>query len=54
MKISDKHDYSRFVWPNGEDEGIWLDHVEVHLVTYPVGQVIPADLKELLLFWSLG
>jgi quercetin dioxygenase-like cupin family protein len=24
---------------DGEDEGMWLDHVEVHLVTHPVGQV---------------
>jgi quercetin dioxygenase-like cupin family protein len=39
VKISDKTDYSRFVRPNDEDEGIWLDHVEVHLVTHPVGQV---------------
>jgi quercetin dioxygenase-like cupin family protein len=39
VKISDKRDYSRFVRPDGEDEGIWLDHVEVHLVTHPVGQV---------------
>jgi mannose-6-phosphate isomerase-like protein (cupin superfamily) len=29
---------SRFVQPDGEDEGIWLDHLEV-LVTYSVGQV---------------
>ena len=39
VKISDTSDYSRFVRPDGEDEGIWLDHVEVHLVTPPVGQV---------------
>jgi hypothetical protein len=39
VKISDKTDYSRFVRPGGEDEGIWLDHVAVHLVTHPVGQV---------------
>ena len=39
VKISDKSDYSRFVRPADEDEGIWLDHVEVHLVTHPVGQV---------------
>jgi quercetin dioxygenase-like cupin family protein len=38
VKISDKTDYSRFVRPDGEDEGIWLDHVE-DLVTHPVGQV---------------
>ena len=39
VRISDKSDYSRFVRPSDEDEGIWLDHVEVHLVTHPVGQV---------------
>jgi quercetin dioxygenase-like cupin family protein len=39
VKITDKTDYSRFVRPTGEDEGIWLDHVEVHFVTHPVGQV---------------
>jgi quercetin dioxygenase-like cupin family protein len=39
VKISDKSDYSRFVRPADEDEGIWLDHVEVHFVTHPVGQV---------------
>jgi quercetin dioxygenase-like cupin family protein len=39
VKISDKTDYSRFVRPTDEDEGIWLDHVEAHLVTHPVGQV---------------
>jgi quercetin dioxygenase-like cupin family protein len=39
VKITDKTDYSRFVQPDGEDEGIWLDYVEVHLVTDPVGQV---------------
>jgi hypothetical protein len=39
VKISDKTDYSRFVRPTGEDEGVWLDHVEVHFVTHPVGQV---------------
>jgi quercetin dioxygenase-like cupin family protein len=38
VKISDKTDYSRFVRPEDRDEGIWLDHVEVHLVTHPVGQ----------------
>jgi hypothetical protein len=37
VKITDKTDYSRFVQPDGEDEGIWLDHVEAHLVTHPVG-----------------
>jgi mannose-6-phosphate isomerase-like protein (cupin superfamily) len=39
VKISDKTNYSRFVRPGDEDEGIWLDYVEVHLVTHPVGQV---------------
>jgi quercetin dioxygenase-like cupin family protein len=39
VKITDKSDYSRFVRPADEDEGIWLDHVEVHLVTHPAGQV---------------
>ena len=39
VKISDKSDYSRFVRPSDEDEGIWLDHVEVHLVTHPAGPV---------------
>ena len=39
VKITDRSDYSRFVRPDGADEGIWLDHVEVHLVTHPVGQV---------------
>jgi hypothetical protein len=39
VKISDKTDYSRFARPDTEDEGMWLDHVEVHLVTHPVGQV---------------
>ena len=39
VKITDKTDYSRFVRPNSEDEGIWLDHLEVHLVTHPVGQI---------------
>ena len=39
VKISDKTNYSRFVRPTDDDEGIWLDHVEVHLVTHPVGQV---------------
>jgi hypothetical protein len=39
VKISDKTDYSPFARPTDEDEGIWLDHVEVHLVTHPVGQV---------------
>jgi hypothetical protein len=39
VKISDKTDYSRFVRPDGEDEGIRLEHVEVHVVTHPVRQV---------------
>jgi quercetin dioxygenase-like cupin family protein len=39
VKITGKTDYSRFARPASEDEGIWLDHVEVHLVTHPVGQV---------------
>jgi quercetin dioxygenase-like cupin family protein len=39
VKITDKTDYSRFVRPSDEDEGIWLDHLEVHLVTHPAGQV---------------
>jgi quercetin dioxygenase-like cupin family protein len=38
-RIIDKSDYRRFVRPSDEDEGIWLDHVEVHLVTHPAGQV---------------
>ena len=39
VKITDKTDYSRFVRPWDEDEGIWLDHLEIHLVTHPAGQV---------------
>ena len=39
VKITDKTNHSRFVRPSDEDEGIWLDYVEVHLVTHPVGQV---------------
>jgi quercetin dioxygenase-like cupin family protein len=39
VKITDKTNYSRFVRPADEDEGIWLDHAEVHLVTHPAGQV---------------
>jgi mannose-6-phosphate isomerase-like protein (cupin superfamily) len=39
VKITDRSTYSRFVRPSGEDEGIWLDHVEVHFVTHPAGQV---------------
>ena len=39
VKITDKTDYSRFARPKDEDEGIWLDHLEVHLVTHPAGQV---------------
>jgi quercetin dioxygenase-like cupin family protein len=39
VKITDKTDYSRFARPKDEDEGIWLDNLEVHLVTHPAGQV---------------
>jgi quercetin dioxygenase-like cupin family protein len=39
VKITDKTDYSRFSRPMDEDEGMWLDHAEVHLVTHPAGQV---------------
>jgi quercetin dioxygenase-like cupin family protein len=39
VKISDKTDFSRFVRPSDDDEGIWLDYLEVHLVTHPAGQV---------------
>jgi quercetin dioxygenase-like cupin family protein len=39
VKITDTTDYSRFARPTAEDEGMWLDHVEVHLVTHPVGKV---------------
>ena len=39
VKITDKTNYSRFSRPKDEDEGIWLDHLEVHLVTHPAGQV---------------
>jgi dTDP-4-dehydrorhamnose 3,5-epimerase-like enzyme len=39
VKITDKTDYSRFARTTAEDEGMWLDHIEVHLVTHPVGQV---------------
>jgi quercetin dioxygenase-like cupin family protein len=39
VKITDKTDYSRFARPTSGDEGIWLDHVSVHLVTHPAGQV---------------
>jgi quercetin dioxygenase-like cupin family protein len=39
VKITDTSDYSRFVRPDGEDEGIWLEHLEAHLVTHPAGQV---------------
>jgi mannose-6-phosphate isomerase-like protein (cupin superfamily) len=46
VKITDKSDYSRFVRPDDEDEGIWLDHVEVHLVTHPVGQVKEVHVHE--------
>jgi hypothetical protein len=27
VKITDKTDYSRFVRPTDDDEGIWLDHL---------------------------
>jgi quercetin dioxygenase-like cupin family protein len=39
VRITDKTNYTRFAEPATEDEGMWLDHVEVHLVTHPVGQV---------------
>ena len=39
VKITDTTDYSRFARPTSDDEGMWLDHVEVHLVTHPAGQV---------------
>jgi quercetin dioxygenase-like cupin family protein len=39
VKISDRSDYPRFVRPDDEDEGVWLENCEVHLVTHPVGQV---------------
>jgi mannose-6-phosphate isomerase-like protein (cupin superfamily) len=39
VKITDKSNYSRFARPDSEDEGIWLDNVEIHLVTHPAGQV---------------
>ena len=39
VKITDKTNYSRFSRPKDEDEGIWLDNLEVHLVTHPAGQV---------------
>jgi quercetin dioxygenase-like cupin family protein len=39
VKITDRSDYSRFVRPGDEDEGIWLEHVDVHFVTHPVRQV---------------
>jgi hypothetical protein len=35
VKIADKSNHSRFARPASEDKGIWLDHVEVHLVTHP-------------------
>jgi hypothetical protein len=31
VKITDKSNYSRFARRASDDEGIWLDHVEVHL-----------------------
>jgi quercetin dioxygenase-like cupin family protein len=46
VKITDKSNYSRFARPASEDEGIWLDHVEVHLVTHPVGQVKPTHTHD--------
>ena len=46
VKITDKTDYSRFARPDSEDEGIWLDHLEVHLVTHPVGQVKEVHVHE--------
>ena len=39
VKITDKTNYSRFARPKDEAEGIWLDNLEVHLVTHPAGQV---------------
>jgi mannose-6-phosphate isomerase-like protein (cupin superfamily) len=39
VKASDKTDCNRFARPTDEDEGIWLEHVEVHLLTDPAGQV---------------
>jgi quercetin dioxygenase-like cupin family protein len=39
VKITDRSGYHPFARPGDEDEGIWLDHAEVHLVTHPVGQV---------------
>ena len=39
VRITDKTNYRRFARPDDEDEGIWLDYVEVHLVTHPAGQV---------------
>ena len=35
VKITHKSNYSRFARPASDDEGTWLDHVEVHLVTHP-------------------
>jgi quercetin dioxygenase-like cupin family protein len=46
VKITDKTDYSRFIRPTDADEGIWLDHVEVHLVTHPAGQVREVHVHE--------
>jgi quercetin dioxygenase-like cupin family protein len=46
VRITDKSNYSRFARPASEDEGIWLDHVEVHLVTHPVGQVKPTHTHD--------
>jgi mannose-6-phosphate isomerase-like protein (cupin superfamily) len=46
VKITDKTNYSRFARPDSEDEGIWLDDVEVHLVTHPVRQVKEAHTHD--------
>jgi len=46
VKITDKTDYSRFIRPTDADESIWLDHVEVHLVTHPAGQVREVHVHE--------
>jgi quercetin dioxygenase-like cupin family protein len=46
VKITDRTDYSRFARPMDDDEGMWLDHVEVHLVTHPAGQVKEMHVHE--------
>jgi hypothetical protein len=46
VKITDKTNYSRFARVDSEDEGIWLDNVEIHLVTHPVGQVKEAHTHD--------